>query len=74
MAKKKTTKDDEPQRATIGQTVTVKRVRDGGGGWVCTTHGIRFSNNFSKDSHIHARPSAHTRAWFCGVCGTLQVP
>ena len=43
------------------------------GAWVCTTHGRRFSNQMTKDTHI-SRRGAHRLAWFCFECGNLQVP
>lgn len=42
------------------------------GRWVCATHKTVFSNQFCKDSHIHA--GSHRLGWFCFQCGSVQVP
>jgi len=42
------------------------------GQWVCLTHKMSFSNQFVKDTHIHA--GKHKLGWFCAFCGTVQVP
>ena len=53
------------------QRVVGARGADDSGCWVCTTHGISFPNNLSKDGHVSE--GKHTLAWNCYTHGP-EVP
>lgn len=59
-----------PMTFTVGEKCSGHSAH--AGQWICATHGMRFSNQFCKDTHIHT--GAHRLAWFCAECNNAQVP
>ena len=68
-------------KAAVGVRVSLSRQelevqkscgQNGRGQWVCITHKKVFDNGFQKDSHI--THGSHVMAWFCDLCGQLEVP